>query len=93
MEEAAKNSARPSPFQVKMVRMKAPEGYGGTVGFRGFELEPDEEGIIEVPDDGVSEMKAHGFSVVVTETATPKPAAKKPSSRPKVGAGDEAKTE
>lgn len=53
---------RNSPFQQQMVKLKAPEGYAGTVGFRGFELELDDEDCIEVPSDGVPELEAHGFT-------------------------------
>ena len=58
----------PSKMQNTQVRMKGPEG-SGNVCVAGFELEPDDDGCIEVPPHHVKELEAHGYRVVTLAKA------------------------
>lgn len=52
-----------NPFKPEMVKMQMPEGGGTAISARGFFLEADKDGIVEVPRDLVDELKSHGLSL------------------------------
>jgi hypothetical protein len=49
-----------------MVLMKSPTGSGG-LGFDGEFYATDENGLVEVPEDGVEDAKTHGFELYKEE--------------------------
>lgn len=51
-----------NPFQPEMVKMHMPEGGGTSISARGFFLEADKDGCVEVPRDLVAELKSHGLT-------------------------------
>ena len=63
-----------NPFQQTMVRMAVPPGMGASISIRGFTIEADGTGHVEVPKELVAELTAHGLSKAAPAAA---PAAKK----------------
>ncbi len=51
-----------NPFQQSMVRLQIPAGMGGSISVRGFTLEADADGCVEVPKDLSVELKCHGLT-------------------------------
>lgn len=51
-----------NPFQQSMVKLQLPAGMGGSISARGFTVDADADGCVEVPKDLVPEMKAHGLT-------------------------------
>jgi hypothetical protein len=47
-----------------VVRVKGPKGSASTLGFGGDTYEADKDGVFEVPESAVPELKSHGFAVV-----------------------------
>jgi hypothetical protein len=62
-----------------IAKMKGPEGHGG-ISHEGVSYEPDENGIVEVPQEAVGEAMNHGFTLV---------AGKAGSKNGAVGGGDQ----
>lgn len=54
-----------NPFSLTMVRMQIPPGGGSTISARGFTIEADADGCVEVPKDVADELKCHGFTPYV----------------------------
>ena len=53
-----------NPFKQSMVRLQLPPGMGSSVAARGFTVEADKEGCVEVPGDLANEFLAHGLKPV-----------------------------
>jgi hypothetical protein len=51
-----------NPFQQSMVRMRLPEGMGGTISVRGFTMDADDEGCVMVPQDVAADLVSHGLT-------------------------------
>lgn len=62
-----------NPFEQTMERMQIPPGCGTSISARGFTLEADADGCVEVPKDVAQDLRAHGLIPVqrVTEKAAP----------------------
>lgn len=69
-----------NPFKPTMVRMQMPDGSGPSISARGFELRADEDGCVEVPNDLVADMRAHGLTLAGEKRAA---AAEAPADAPK----------
>lgn len=52
-----------NPFQQEMVRMQMPADGGTAISARGFFLEADKDGCVEVPRELVEELKSHGLTL------------------------------
>lgn len=64
--------AKQNPFKQSMARLQIPPHMGSTVSCRGFEVEADEDGCIEVPTELVAELKGHGLTDPVEAPAKKK---------------------
>ena len=64
-----------NPFTQTMTRMQAPAGAGASVSVRGFTMQADAQGCVEVPADVAAELVAHGF--VKAPPVEPQPSGKK----------------
>lgn len=58
-----------NPFAVSMVKMQMPANMAGsTMNVGGFELEPDSDGVVEVPSKHKAELMGHGLTEYVEKT-------------------------
>lgn len=65
--------AKQNPFNKAMARLQIPPHMGQSISVRGFEVEADEDGCVEVPPELVAELKGHGL----TDPPAPVEASKK----------------
>lgn len=50
-----------NPFQSSMTRLVLPAHMGPSVSIAGFELQADDDGVVEVPNHLAGELRAHGL--------------------------------
>ena len=50
-----------NPFQQTMVRMQVPPGMGSSISVRGFTVDADADGCVDVPKEVVDELAQHGL--------------------------------
>lgn len=59
-----------------MAKMQLPDDVC-SVSFNGKQYDPDDNGIVEVPDEAVEDLKSHGLTMAPAETRAAKKASKK----------------
>jgi hypothetical protein len=61
-----------NPFQQSMVKLQIPAGMGSSISARGFTLDADADGCVEVPVELAAEFKAHGLVPATAVDTAPK---------------------
>jgi hypothetical protein len=51
-----------NPFAQALVRLQVPAHMGKSISARGFNVEADADGCVEVPAEIAAELKAHGLT-------------------------------
>lgn len=64
--------SKQNPFAQTMVRMQMPAGAGSSISVRGFTIEADADGCVEVPKEVAEDLKAHGLTPYVEKAAPAK---------------------
>lgn len=65
-----------NPFEQTMERMQLPPGHGTSISARGYTLEADADGCVEVPKDVAQELRSHGLVPAPRGTEKAAPAKK-----------------